>query len=73
MHKYIRMPKVDGIEVLRQIKQDRELRNIPVIILTTTDDPHEIDRCRRLGCAAYLTKPVNYDKLVAIMRELRTF
>jgi CheY-like chemotaxis protein len=41
----IRMPKVDGVEVLRRIKADPELRRLPVIMLTTTDDPREVARC----------------------------
>ena len=45
----IRMPKVDGIEVLRQIKQATVLRKVPVIMLTTTDDPREVERCHALG------------------------
>src|SRR6266478_5092628 len=54
----IRMPQVDGIEVLRQIKQDPELRKIPVLMLTTTDDPREVERCHAIGCASYIVKPV---------------
>ena len=45
----IRMPKVDGIEVLRRIKSDPNLRRLPVIMLTTTDDSREIARCHELG------------------------
>ena len=54
----IRMPKVDGIEVLGKIKQDPELKKIPVIMLTTTDDPYEIERCHSLGNSIYIVKPV---------------
>lgn len=65
----IRLPKVDGIEVLRQIKEDPELREIPVIMLTTTDDPREIETCYKLGCNVYITKPVDSKQFVeAIMR-----
>lgn len=46
----IRMPKVDGVEVLRQVKQDAALRKLPVVMLTTTDDPRAIERCHELGC-----------------------
>lgn len=59
----IRMPKLDGAEVLRQIKEDAHLRRIPVIMLTTTDDPREIARCRALGCSEYLVKPVEDERL----------
>jgi CheY-like chemotaxis protein len=66
----IRMPKVDGIEVLRQLKQDTELRKIPVIILTTTDDPREVERCHTIGCASYIIKPVDYDKFAEAIKGL---
>jgi len=67
------MPKVDGIEVLRQIKSDPELKKLPVIIITTTDDPDEIDRCHKLGCNNYLTKPVDYEEFVRAVRQLGLF
>jgi CheY-like chemotaxis protein len=51
--------RVDGFEVLRQIKSDPQTRHIPVIMLTTTDDPRDIDRCYQLGCNAYVTKQVD--------------
>jgi CheY-like chemotaxis protein len=44
------MPKVDGLGVLRRINQDRLLHGIPVIMLTTADEPREVDRCYELGC-----------------------
>ena len=69
----IRMPKVDGIEVLRQIKADPELRKLPITMLTTTDDPHEIERCHLLGCSNYVTKPVDYDKFIEAIRQLGLF
>ena len=66
----IRMPKVDGIEVLRQLKQHAELRKMPVIMLTTTDDPREVERCHALGCNSYIVKPVDYDKFADGIRNL---
>jgi CheY-like chemotaxis protein len=66
----IRMPQVDGIEVLRQIKQDAELRKVPVIILTTTDDPREVERCHSIGCASYIVKPVDYNKFAEAITGL---
>ena len=66
----IRMPKVDGIEVLKTLKGDPELKKIPVIIITTTDDPQEIERCYNLGCTSYITKSINYDKFVESIRQL---
>ena len=66
----IRMPQVDGVEVLRQIKGDPELRKIPVLMLTTTDDPREVERCHAIGCASYIVKPVDYDKFAEAIKSL---
>jgi CheY-like chemotaxis protein len=66
----IRMPQVDGVEVLRQIKQDPELRKIPVLMLTTTDDPREVERCHAIGCSSYLVKPVDYEKFAEAIKNL---
>lgn len=69
----IRMPKVDGIEVLRQIKSDPELRKIPVIVLTTTDDPREVEHCHALGCSNYVVKPVDYEKFAEAIKQFGLF
>ncbi len=69
----IRMPKVDGIEVLRRIKSDPELRTLPVVMLTTTDDSREVQRCHELGCNVYIQKPVDYDKFAEAIRRLGMF
>lgn len=69
----IRMPKVDGIEVLRQIKGNEQLKTIPVIMITTTDDQRDVENCHYLGCNNYITKPVDYDKFVAAIRQLGLF
>jgi len=69
----IRMPQVDGVEVLRQIKQDSQLCRLPVIMITTTDDPREVENCHSLGCSNYITKPVDYDKFTRVIRQLGLF
>ena len=69
----IRMPKVDGIEVLRRLKADPELRKLPVIMLTTTDDTREVERCHHLGCNGYIQKPVDYDKFAEAIRRIGLF
>ena len=69
----IRMPKVDGIEVLRRIKEDDELRKMPVIMVTTTDDPLEVERCHRLGCNSYITKPIDSEKFIQAIKRLGLF
>lgn len=69
----IRMPKVDGIEVLRQVKNNSELKKIPVLMLTTTDDPREVERCHAVGCNNYVVKPVDYEKFAEAIRQLGLF
>lgn len=69
----IRMPKLDGIEVLSLIKSNDELKKIPVIMITTTDDPREVERCHHLGCSNYITKPVEYENFVNAIRQLGLF
>lgn len=69
----IHMPRLDGIEALRRIKGDPDAKMIPVYMLTTTDNPREVDRCFALGCNAYLTKPVAYEALVATIQRLCSF
>jgi CheY-like chemotaxis protein len=69
----IKMPRVDGIEVLRQLKSDPQTSLIPVIMLTTTDDPREIKRCYELGCNVYITKPVDYHAFVDAVNRLGLF
>ena len=69
----INMPRIDGIEVLRQIKADTSLATIPVIMLTTTDNPREIEACYQLGCSIYITKPVEYEPFVEAIKRLGLF
>jgi CheY-like chemotaxis protein len=69
----INMPRVDGVGVLKAIKADPKLAQLPVIILTTTDDPREVDRCYQLGCSVYITKPVQYQEFVEALTRLGMF
>lgn len=69
----IRMPKVDGIEVLRRLKGNPDLSKLPVIMLTTTDDSREVERCYELGCSVYIQKPVDYDRFAEAIRRLGMF
>jgi CheY-like chemotaxis protein len=67
------MPRVDGVEVLRRLKGDKRTAVIPTIMLTTTDDPREIQRCYELGCNVYITKPVEYEPFIEAIRRLGFF
>ncbi len=69
----INMPRVNGIDVLREIKKNPTTAVLPVIMLTTTDDPREIQRCYQLGCSVYLTKPVQYGEFVEAIKRLGMF
>lgn len=69
----IRMPKLDGIEVLKRIKADDDLKTMPVLMLTTTDDPIEVKRCHGLGCSNYITKPIEYEAFVEAVHSLGLF
>jgi CheY-like chemotaxis protein len=67
------MPRVDGVEVLRRLKADEKPKKIPVMMLTTTDDPREVERCYDLGCSVYVTKPVAYEQFRKAVRQLGLF
>lgn len=62
----IRMPKVDGIEVLETVKRDLAFVNIPVIVVSTSDAPANILRCQELGCDGYIVKPLGNNLVEAI-------
>jgi CheY-like chemotaxis protein len=69
----INMPQVDGIEALRQLRSRPSTALLPVIMLTTTDNPREIARCYELGCNIYVTKPVVYEQFVDAITRLGMF
>ncbi len=69
----IRMPRVNGVEVLRRLKADPRLKDIPVIMLTTSDSPREIQECYHLGCSCYVAKPVEFGRFAEVLRQLGLF
>ncbi len=69
----IKMPKIDGIEVLEKLKNDKELKKIPIIMITTTDNPKEIETCHILGCNSYIVKPIDYEKFIEVVKRLGYF
>lgn len=69
----IRMPRMDGTEVLRRLRGDPSTDRMPVVMLTTTDDVREMERCYQLGCSLYLQKPVDYDRFAEAIRRLGLF
>src|SRR5258708_38485861 len=66
----LNMPRKDGREALREIKADPSLRRIPVIVLTTPKAKEDIFRTYDLGANSFITKPVSFEGLVAVMRDI---
>src|SRR5271163_4372073 len=69
----LNLPDMSGLDILRQVKESRHLKCVPVVVLTTTDDSQEIKRCYELGCNVYITKPVNYENFANAIRQLGLF
>jgi CheY-like chemotaxis protein len=70
----LNMPgSVNGVEVLRQIKTNPSTQKMPVIMLSTTDDPREIARCYEFGCSVYITKPVDSTQFIDAIKRLGLF
>ncbi len=69
----INIPRVNGVEVLTKIKLENELCKIPVIMLTTSDNPREIKHCHDIGCNSYIRKPVEYDHFIKTFKNLGLF
>ncbi|MEX0773855.1 MAG: response regulator [Balneolales bacterium] len=66
----LKMPKVDGIEVLRRIKEDDRTKTIPVVILTSSKEDPDINRCYKLGANSYIVKPVDFDDFLKAVSDL---
>ncbi|MGH6716800.1 MAG: response regulator, partial [Bradyrhizobium sp.] len=69
----LNLPDMTGIDVLRQIKENKHLKSTPVVVLTTADDSREIRRCYEFGCNLYITKPIHYDTFASAIRHLGLF
>ena len=69
----LNLPKIDGKEVLRQIKADPKLRVIPVVVLTTSKKEEDVIRTYELGCNSFLQKPVEVDDFIKILREIGSY
>jgi CheY-like chemotaxis protein len=66
----LNLPGLSGFQVLQRMKGDPRTRNIPVVVLTTTDDQREVERCYELGCSVYITKPVDYERFTEAIWKL---
>lgn len=69
----LNLPDMSGTDILAEVKRDERLRRAPVVVLTTTDDKTEIQRCYDLGCNVYITKPVDYENFASAIRQLGLF
>lgn len=67
------LPKKDGLEVLAELRADKDFDRIPVVVLTGSDHPEDRERCEFLQIDAYMEKPVNLDKFLHVIRELKRF
>ena len=66
----LKLPKVDGLEVLRRIKSDERTRTIPVVILTSSQEERDIVESYRLGVNSYIAKPVDFEQFTEVVRQL---
>lgn len=66
----LRLPKVDGIDVLREMKAHPRYRGVPVVVLTTSEEDRDITTSYELGAASYIVKPVEFDKFLAVVERI---
>lgn len=69
----LKMPKIDGIEVLRLIKADEQLRLVPVVIMTSSRESQDLEQCYKLGANAYVVKPVRFPEFVEAVKQIGIF
>ena len=69
----INLPDMSGIDILQRLKSDSKFARTPIVVLTTTDDTTEIQRCYDLGCNIYITKPVDYERFANAIQQLGLF
>jgi len=69
----LRMPKMNGLEVLRRLKSHPKFSTIPVVILTTSNEDTDIEEAYKLGCNSYIVKPVDFDKFVDVAAKIEVY
>ena len=69
----LKMPKMDGIQVLKQIKSDKDLQTIPVVILTSSRESKDLEACYQLGANAYVVKPVKFSDFIEAVKGIGVF
>jgi two-component system, response regulator len=69
----LKLPKVDGFEVLRRIRHHERLRMVPIVVLTSSIEEQDVLRCYRLGANSYLRKPIDFSQFNEVVREVLTY
>lgn len=69
----LKMPRLDGFEVLRQVKSDAQLKMTPIVMLTSSQDDRDLQESYQLGANAYVVKPVEFRKFAFVLQQLETF
>ena len=69
----LKMPRLDGVQVLRQIKADAQLRLIPMVVLTSSRESQDLEACYQLGVNAYVVKPVRFIEFVKAVKQTGVF
>ena len=69
----LNLPGTDGRDVLEQVKNDPDLRTIPIVVLTTASNPDDIRRCYRVGASSYIIKPIRFDDFLKTVRTLKEY
>jgi CheY-like chemotaxis protein len=69
----LRLPKISGLEVLRQLKSHPKFLAIPVIVLTTSAEDHDVEEAYRLGCNSYIVKPVEFNKFMEVASQIEVY
>ena len=69
----LKLPKIDGVEVLRRLRSEENTRSIPVVVLTSSQEERDITECYKLGVNSYVVKPVEFDKFYRAVSDLATY
>jgi len=69
----LKLPKIDGVEVLRRVRADERLRSVPVVVLTSSQEERDVIECYKLGVNSYVVKPVEFDRFYKAVGDLATY
>ncbi|MBS7634181.1 response regulator [Candidatus Bathyarchaeota archaeon] len=69
----LKMPRVDGFEVLKELKKDETLKVLPVIVFTSSERSEDVELAYKLGCNSYVVKPVKFDEFIKVIEEIKRY